>query len=245
MNDLPPEGVITFDSLCPLCKGPIRLYLPDDARNETTKMAIDAMIRMTAHEECVADRRRLERENRKAEVILARQEVWETMCPPEFMKPLDFGRPNCDQGLYERVMAWRFGTKGLILHGKTDRCKTRYMFKLAEREHYAGRKVVAITHPELRMQISALASDSQRDLARYLQHLAKVEILYIDDLGKGAFTPASEEALAELIDQRTKWNRPFLFTTNDDFRTLEKRLSEDRGKPLIRRLLQFCDDITV
>jgi len=240
-----PEGTVQFDSLCQLCKQPLRLYVPDDSRGELTKEAIDTFVRFTVHDECARERARLERENRKAEVILARQEKWETMCPPEFLKDLDFSRPNCQERIFDQVMSWEFNPRGILIHGPSARCKTRFIFKLLEREHNAVRKVIALTHPEFRLQISALASENQTGLAKYMVNLCKVaEILFIDDLGKGNFTSASEEALSEIIDQRSRWHRPIFFSTNDDMRTLGKRLSADREAPMLRRIMDYCKIIS-
>lgn len=240
------EQMVPIDTACNICGGPIRLMMPEVARGQWDA-AVSGLVRMAVHDECYRHRLNEDKKRERAEQVAAqvvkRNEYWTGICPPEFQKELDFTDPACKKSNFDKVMAWKFGAKGLMIHGRSGRCKTRFLYKLLYREFINCRKIMAMRHQQFRMTISLLASNNQENLAKLMARLVSTDILFLDDLGKGTLTPASEEALSEVIDFRTSYDRPIFFSTNDDFTSLKTRLSPDRGEPIIRRILDKCEVI--
>lgn len=242
---------------CGVCKKPMIVQVPRDPEvRKLFGIAQDllggrTLMRVFAHDECLKDRAAMtalevERE-RRVELI----NKWKRICPPEFLAPIDFD--ICGQsfkGQHDRIMKWVYGghsiagsdqKAGLIAFGKTGRCKTRFIFKLCEREILQGREVVYVRHPEFREKVSRLSFHNANDLFYYLKPLRLADILFFDDLGKARITDASEEAIESIIDERTRNGRPIFFTTNEGDESLGARLSQDRGEPMLRRIFDFCD----
>lgn len=221
---------------CGVCGQEMIVRIPT---NPAAKKLALGLLGTVAHDEC-GDQAKAEKKRR--ENLAAYSESWKLLCPPEFNKEISFS--TCGLHLkpkYEQIIRWKYGPKGLIAFGGTGRCKTRFMFRLVRREHFAGRKVVYVRHPEFREKVSRLSFMSQMDLFRYMADFRAADIVFFDDLGKGRITDASEEALESMIDERTRNEKPIFFTSNEGQDSLAARLSQDRGMPMIRRILDFCE----
>ena len=133
------------------------------------------------------------------------------------------------------VMDWKFGEKGLFVWSRTGKCKTRFMFKMLEHEHKAGRSIGAWAHGDLRARMTEIAS-GEGSLPKFINALLKLDILLVDDLGKGRQTPAAEEAFFALIDGRARMCRPTLFTSNAPLPEAKKAFSAEYQEPLYRRI---------
>lgn len=164
---------------------------------------------------------------------------WYRVTPPEFRKKLNHEAPGFSKANLNKVLAWEYGPKGLLVYGKTGRCKTRFVYRLLAKMIGEGRTCEAVSHPQFRLRCS-MAYENNRAFLHWWWTLLKCDVLFIDDLGKGHITPASEEFFCELVDYRMAHNKPTIYTTNDDMQTLQSRLSEDRGGPIIRRIVEFC-----
>jgi DNA replication protein DnaC len=101
----------------------------------------------------------------------------------------------------------------------------------------------ALTHTEFRRICSTLAFADIKKAADWIVSLAKVQILFIDDLGKGRSTPASEEGFFDLLDARYKSNLPTLYTSNMEPAQIEAGFTEGYGPGLIRRVLDTTKQI--
>jgi DNA replication protein DnaC len=71
--------------------------------------------------------------------------------------------------------------------------------------------------------------------------LGKVQILFLDDLGKGRSTPASEEAFFELLNVRLVKCLPTLFTTDLAVERIEAGFSDEYSRGILRRILERVD----
>ena len=232
---------------CNICTMPMMIPLPmeKDAREIADKMR--AMC-PPAHEACidqrVADRAEKVQDTTDAE----RRAQWAKICPEEFREPFSINRVDSAiretvRRNYAKIMAWRFESRrGIIAYGRTSRCKTRILFKLCEREFMAGRSVEYVRHPDFRETVSRLSFSDQVAARRYVRKFEQADIVLFDDLGKGRITEASEEAIESLINHRKMFRKPIFFSTNDGADSLQARLSADRGEPMIRRILDFCED---
>jgi DNA replication protein DnaC len=68
-----------------------------------------------------------------------------------------------------------------------------------------------------------------------------VQILLIDDIGKGKMTDRAEMELFDLLETRTSHKLPTIWTANAKGDDLLRMMSEDRGEPIIRRLSEFSE----
>jgi hypothetical protein len=230
-----PRNEQIVQTECKLCGGPLDVTIPAEA--SWLHGAVRRLVPMATHDRCYDKRRE---ELRSAELVaaqLARSKEWETLCPPEFRKRLDWTKRNADRRKYERVMDWRFGEQGLLIVGTSQQCKTRFMFKLLEREFNGGKKVAALTHAEMRRKLSSLEIQAAVKLVTFW---VKLDLLFIDDLGGGMVTRMSEEAFEDVLCGRGSNGRPTMFTTNLSMDRLANRFSEDRSQAIMRRLLENC-----
>lgn len=208
------------------------------------RRSIERLSRFAVHDHCkwLLERKQL------SERILndenARLSSWEAICPAEFQKELDPSRKAYHADRLRRVMSWNFGEKGLLLRGPSERCKTRFMYALLAREYASGRSIGAYLHSDLRRIISSLASANSSELARFAIKLVKLDILFVDDLGKGKPTPTSDETFFSLIDGRNRDCRPTMFTLNGTLQIVMQNVVEEYREPLISRISTKTQEIT-
>ncbi len=226
---------------CKICKAPVTVNIPSGSYRHD----VEKLLPLATHNRCYDQKVNAQKAAQMFVDEKARLESWQAICPPEYRKALNWEKPKSNRDIYKSIMDWKFGPKGLLVTGATGYCKTRFVYKLLEREYLAGRKVQAYTHPEWRRMTSQFAESDMRAAGRFIAMLSKLDILFIDDLGKGRITPATEEAFEDLIDARAKFNRPTFFTTNCTKDSLLNMLSEDRGEAIIRRIVEFCTTIDV
>lgn len=166
-----------------------------------------------------------------------RLEQWKTICPEEFRKVLESGGRGYNAARLSKMLEWQFNAKGLFVVGQTRQCKTRFTYHLLFREYQAGKTVGAWLHSDLRRELSAIAAGSSEGLDKFLRRLLTLEILFIDDLGKGRATPASEESFFAIVDGRARACLPTFYTANKG--SLEHflaGLTEEYRAPLSARI---------
>lgn len=168
----------------------------------------------------------------------AKQTSWQTFCPDEFRKEIIWQMHGNNRTSHGKIMAWHYGAKGLLVMGKPGNCKTRYVWKLIQREWDAGRSIRAIGHAKFRIDASALAAADSTRFKIWVDDFCKAQILFLDDLGKGRPTPLAEECLHSILDVRMSKNLPCLFTSNY---VIEPKTSYEDG--LERRIMEFTEQI--
>lgn len=184
-------------------------------------------------------------QERKEEIAEAndRSQHWTKLCPPEFAKALDWKNPRCKKQNYDKVFPWRGDGKGLLIVGETGLCKTRFVFKMLGRHHVSGKTISMMSHARFRTKITTLSQSDPTGLVRFVGDILKADIWFLDDLGNGRFTPASEEAFEAILNQRTEQNKPCIFTSLYNQEQLLNAMSPERGASIVRRLLDFCEVI--
>jgi len=177
----------------------------------------------------------------EAEAVKKRQEKWAALCPEAYMATEIIRLPKHYQAA---IHAWRFNAKGIAFVGQAGIGKTRAAFCILAREHFIGRRCHVIRATRLSAaSIEKFDNDFRtKGRAREDIHLCHVaEILLIDDLGKGKFTPSAEEDLYDILESRTSRRRPTLWTANAMGDELAAKFSDDRCAAIIRRLVDFSD----
>lgn len=181
---------------------------------------------------------------REEEERLAR---WAAICPPIY-RDTDPSDVRLSANGRDAAMRWRPGPKGLGMVGTTGVGKTRCL-SLALRAAFDARVSCAfVSHNEF-SRTAALAfggpDDTRKDMMSKLMRWRDVGALLLDDLGKPPKTERADAELEELIEYRTSHRLPILWTANAGGEWLMKRLGEDRGEPLVRRLAEFCEIVTI
>lgn len=200
---------------------------------------------------CVENEKR-----RVADVERARQEeqreqdareAWEAICPSEFRTRFEGGATDLDrlereQPALREILSHPHGSKGLILRGTTGAAKTRCMYRLLRSRFilHPRPSIVAITSG--RFDREARDAAGNFTLSQWFRRMAKADILFIDDLGKGKWGPGTAGQLWEIVDDRCANGLPVFITTNFTGDKLVEvlGLDGDTAAPLLRRLREHC-----
>lgn len=180
-----------------------------------------------------------------------RVDLWLRICPPAF-RSTDWSESSpyfeeLSPIARTHAKTWWISEKGkgLGFHGRTGRGKSRAMYAILQRHHFAGRSVKAVTALEIQKASQDVFSDDKRTkhAARWLlDSLRRVGVLYIDDIGKETMTPRVGGEFHGLFDHRINNHLPTLWTTEKDGKTLANMFGEQYGDGLIRRFRQ-CSEI--
>jgi DNA replication protein DnaC len=205
-----------------------------------------------------------ERNAKKAE-LERKVEAWLAICPeqyrstawfqPEFAERREAGTDGKELvlGLSPAcayvAKNWRVPTSGsklgLGLHGPPRRGKTRALFGVLQRYHFAGRKVAYFMANDLETALGDLSSyDSQlkRKAQRVIDATRTAWMLFIDDIGMQTMTDKISAAFFTLFEHRTSRRLPTLWTSNLVGDQLALMLGH-RGDAIVGRLREFCHTV--
>lgn len=176
----------------------------------------------------------------------AREESWRNLCPVEFRTTNEGGKTEIARLEQEspklpKLLEYCFGRRGLIIRGKTRKCKTRSTWRLLRNLWLDKRGIIALTSAEFDRECRDAAG--KFTMTQWFERLARVDMLFIDDLGKAHWTDATEAQWFDLVDRRTREHRPIIITTNEDGESLKSRMTPERAEALIARLRDYCDSI--
>lgn len=176
----------------------------------------------------------------KAEAEAARLAGWYSLCPAGFRdtEPAKLPLPR----LLEKVLRWPYGPRGLVLHGKTGRGKSRCAWLLLKREYDRGRSIMVLDHAAA-YEYAAKFDRSNTEAALWVERLSKAGLLFLDDVFKAKFTDSFEQALFTIISSRCEHKLPVILTTNDVGDSLVARMTSDRGSAMVRRLRDHADAV--
>lgn len=193
-----------------------------------------------------------------------REERWERICPPDY-RDTDLSRIRLDWAkAYISAMDVRRKVQltvdeiletgaddGLLLAGASGLRKTRIMFLILKKFHFAGYRCAYINGATFADDYAA-KFEHVGAAERYIKALTDCPILFYDDLGKepksaktGLISDRSEEALYRIVEARKAHRRKMFITSNMDSRGMLERFSQDRGEPIVRRLKEMCRMILI
>lgn len=183
-----------------------------------------------------------EKKNLKEYFRIIRGWEWKRQCPPLYSEEFDSSRLKTPQSAINKVLGWKFGTRGLVVHGETGLGKTRTCFKLLERLYTEGRTVAFFSAKQFGQE-SIDASMSEDGGKKWFSGIVKKDVVLLDDFGKGKITPRVEMDLFALFEERTSLLKPILVTTNFGGLSLRQMMSDGNGDPLLRRMNEFCEAV--
>lgn len=148
---------------------------------------------------------------------------------------------------FQAVMRWEVGPRGLLLVGESGKCKTRCLWALAHQLIRKNHQVEFLSELEFSHQVAKRGHIGT--LWAWVEKLAEVEVLILDDLGKAPRTDRFVSELFYVIDKRVNEERPILISTQLDGSAVASQA--DRGvhvgghtaSALVRRLRECCEVI--
>ena len=164
--------------------------------------------------------------------------AWQALCPPLYQRTDPKRIP--DQAATRRVLAWPYGERGLLLVGPTRTGKTRAAWLLLHALHHRGMAIRAFDCAAFGHQ--AIDAAKGGTLTAWAADLARVGLVFFDDLGKFPLTDRVEAELFALIERRTANLLPTVATTNLTGSGLQA-IGTERAVPMVARLREFCDVI--
>lgn len=174
-----------------------------------------------------------ERMDARRRFLEARMDAFTRVAPAEFIAT-DPARlaPPADEAL--DVLMPR-DCVGVMFTGATGHGKSRTAWLLA-RKHYLRRSVVLDARTGIDLATDIAEAYKEGFIASLRARLQKADILLIDDLFKGNWTPGVESTVFNVIDYRGIHRLPTIITTNLDGKNIKKLLSPDVRDPFLRRI---------
>jgi DNA replication protein DnaC len=199
--------------------------------------------------DCMEGAWQKEQEVKKLEAQAALSKAWTKICPPGYAST-DWSHPDLSPVCREAAMKWwASGSRypWLGIHGGTGRGKTRCMWEILRRHHFAGRQVLAVDVTQFARAASDWHCDDRtaRSEARSLIHRCRTAgVLLFDDFGKERkLSSAVASATHDLLEDRARNCRTTLWTSEKTGVELAQRLGDDYADGIIRRLREFSQII--
>lgn len=146
---------------------------------------------------------------------------------------------------HKRALAWQYGPRGLLLYGPTGTGKTRCAYLLLGREFYNGRTCMRFTHPTWNYELAEAQRNGTVKLV--VEGIKNVDLLLIDDLGKGNIGLASggmrdaSEKLFDVFNDRFEHGRPTIITLqSDEESVIAMWPTRETGEAFVRRMRESC-----
>jgi len=198
----------------------------------------------SAEQQCVHDQFALHQHEEQQADHLTRK--WERICPPIY-RDTDVKRLTPAMRKYAETWTSENG-RGLAFVGPTGKCKTRVCYMILTRYHFDGQGVFGITAAKLAELVQnkfSLDNEIRGESVEKLKLIERIPLLLLDDVGQEKITERTGSEFFSLIEQRTAWKRPTLWTSNLDAGTFKQALGAERGQPTIRRLREFSEIVKV
>jgi hypothetical protein len=171
--------------------------------------------------------------------------AWQAICPAAYR---DTDVKRIPAPFLKVLDSWEYGSRGVGLIGQAGERKTRTAFKILEKQHFAGVPCMAVTSTRFaKLATDQFCEDVQsRLMARdQINKLGTVKLVLFDDVGKHKMTDRVELEFFDLMETRTSNLLPIIWTANAKGRELVAMMSPDRGKPIVRRLAEFSEVISL
>jgi DNA replication protein DnaC len=184
---------------------------------------------------------------RVSQEIAARNRAIRTATWNERKMPLrdtDVDQLPAHRAQVDKVLKWKYGPKGLVIHGVTGMGKTRTVLTLLHRLYVEeGHDYEFCRVPKWARELESSPPSQVRSLVSPLFY---VPLVVLDDVGKERPTERGISALFDVIDTRTSHGLPLIITSNYNGAKLLERLSErdaETAAAIIRRIREFCVNV--
>jgi DNA replication protein DnaC len=128
--------------------------------------------------------------------------------------------------------------RGLWFEGSVGTGKTTLAMLVSRAALDAGRSVAIYSLPRLLAEIRATFQDgSESTYVDFLDRLAAVDLLHIDDVGAERSSEWVLEQLYAIVNARYEEERSMIITTNIEMEDLEKQI----GERTVSRLKDMCE----
>jgi DNA replication protein DnaC len=132
------------------------------------------------------------------------------------------------------------GGRGLWLHGQVGTGKTTLAMLVSRAALDAGRSVAIYSLPRLLAEIRAtFESDGDGSYVSFLDRLAAVDLLHVDDVGAEKTSEWVLEQLYAIVNSRYEEQRSIVLTTNLD----REALAEQINPRTVSRLEEMCEEL--
>lgn len=205
--------------------------------------------KLRAEREAKEAERAAEQELRRQEWIARNKvEIVERIetATPQLFRRTDTSHPKFNHAAWAILENYRFTGEvpWLGLVGMTGRCKSRMAYLIAAQEL---ERMTDVILPSFRFVPSYEIGDAvnrqhgsdwdEKAKARdFLDRIREVDVLLIDDLGKGRLTPAVASELFALIDHRYSSLSRTIWTSNSSPEVIAAGLPEDMAGPFVGRI---------
>src|SRR3954464_2678953 len=130
--------------------------------------------------------------------------------------------------------------RGLWFYGSVGTGKTTLAMIVSRAALDAGRSVAIYSLPRLLAEIRAtFESDSEGSYVEFLDRLAAVDLLHVDDVGAERSSEWVLEQLYAIVNARYEDERSIVLTTN----LSKEQLEEQIGRRTVSRLKEMCDPL--
>jgi len=126
--------------------------------------------------------------------------------------------------------------RGMWIIGDTGTGKTMLAMLVSKAALDAGRSAAIYSLPRLMQMIRE--SIGEEGVVGFLDELAAVDLLHLDDVGAENRTDWVLEQLYSIVNKRYEDERSIILTTNFEPKTLEEQI----GKRTVSRLVEMCGD---
>jgi hypothetical protein len=145
-----------------------------------------------------------------------RRATWERQFPELYREPWDWRKadPRVSEEEFRKIENWKLSPKGLYVFGPTGIGKSRAVFQRMDALVQQRIHVVAISGMQFAQQ-ALEASKGDRSMREWLEEMSNPTILFIDDPSH-RWTPTTEKGMLGVLEERSRWKRPTVFTSNFD-----------------------------
>lgn len=173
---------------------------------------------------------------------IARNAAWSEMVGSYFDGFREDLLPKVIKPHASKVLAWTMKDKGVGFTGPTHGGKSRVIHELGRKLYVSGVDVFPTSGIAFQDAVSRQV-DFKAEFESYLRRAKTCSVLLLDDADKLKFTEAVEAAYYALFEERRRFQRPILVTTN--LRGQEMSGSGNRMPAIVSRLRDLCEFIAV